>query len=165
MKVGDYVTRKKYNHDIIFKITKIVDGMAYLSGEMYRLAADASLDDLVLANKKDINEEIEINLVQNNNLIKGKILHIDGDKTYLRKCMDFYKENLTPVIGCYLQEDKMKDNITLLLKKHCPDILIITGHDSFSFKRADDENDGTRTLIILSMLLSKLDYINQIKMP
>ena len=162
MKVGDYVTRKKYNHDIIFKITKIVDGMAYLSGEMYRLAADASLDDLVLANKKDINEEIEINLVQNNNLIKGKILHIDGDKTYLRKCMDFYKENLTPVIGCYLQEDKMKDNITLLLKKHCPDILVMI---RLVLKEPMMKTMVTRTLIILSMLLSKLDYINQIKMP
>ena len=31
------MTRKKYNHDIIFKITKIEEGKAYLCGENIRL--------------------------------------------------------------------------------------------------------------------------------
>lgn len=142
MKIGDYVTRKKYNHDIVFKIIQIKDDKVYLHGEMIRLVADASIDDLQIYNVEDGNEEVDVTLDQDNHLIKGKILHVDGDKTYLRKCMEFYKENHTPVVGCYLQEDKMKENIIPLLKKHCPDILIITGHDSFSFKRESDEYEG-----------------------
>ncbi len=142
MKIGDYVTRKKYHHDIVFKIIKIDGKQVYLHGEMYRLIADATLDDLQPYEESTETKEVEMILQQNNHLIKGKILHIDGDKTYLRKCMDFYKENMTPVVGCYIQEDKMKENIIPLLKKHCPDILIITGHDSFSFKRAQTEHEG-----------------------
>ena len=46
MKVGDYVTRKKYNHDIIFRIIKIEDNKVFLHGEMFRLIADTSIDDL-----------------------------------------------------------------------------------------------------------------------
>jgi yabG peptidase U57 len=141
MKVGDYVTRKKYNHDIIFRIIKIEDNKVFLHGEMFRLIADTSIDDLELYSSPVDEKEIKVLIDQDNSMIKGKILHVDGDKTYLEKCMNFYKEYTTPVVGCHLQEDKMKENIIPLLKKHQPDILIITGHDSFSFKR-ENEHEG-----------------------
>ena len=32
-KKGDYVTRKSYNNDTIFKILNIKDGVCYLKGE------------------------------------------------------------------------------------------------------------------------------------
>ena len=135
MKIGDYVTRKKYNHDLIFQVIQIEKDKVYLRGKMVRLIADAPIDDLQTYQPATDEKEFEVMVPHDSDMIKGKILHVDGDKTYLRKCMDFYKENMTPVVGVYLQEDKMKDNIIPLLKKHRPDILIITGHDSFSFKR------------------------------
>lgn len=141
MKVGDYVTRKKYNNDIVFKIIYIEEHKVILHGQMYRLVADTTLDDLIEYNNIESSPKNELFLTKDNNMIKGKILHIDGDKTYLKKCMDFYKENHTPAIGCFIKEDKMKENIIPLLKKHQPDVLIITGHDSFSLKK-EEENEG-----------------------
>ena len=60
MKIGDYVTRKKYNHDIVFKIIQIKDDKVYLHGEMIRLVADASIDDLQIYNVEDGNEEVDV---------------------------------------------------------------------------------------------------------
>ena len=37
MKVNDYVTRKKHNNDIVFKITKINGNICELQGVEYRL--------------------------------------------------------------------------------------------------------------------------------
>lgn len=48
LKVGDYVTRKKYNNDIIFKVDKIVNNVIYLKGIDVRLYADSFEDDLIL---------------------------------------------------------------------------------------------------------------------
>ena len=57
MRVGDLVTRRKYNHDIVFRIRAIKDRVAILEGEVIRLKADAPLDDLVIASivEKDDN--------------------------------------------------------------------------------------------------------------
>ena len=35
--IGDYVTRKSYNNDIIFKIVKIEEDLYYLEGKNTRL--------------------------------------------------------------------------------------------------------------------------------
>lgn len=142
MKVGDYVTRKKYNHDIVFQIVNIDGENVYLHGNSYRLFADTTLDDLEIFETANTSRDFDFVLKQEANIIKGKILHIDGDKNYLRTCMEFYKEHQTPVVGCYLQESKMKDNILSLLNKHHPDILIITGHDSYSLKRERNTTNG-----------------------
>ena len=45
-KIGDYVTRRKYNHDIIFKIIDIKDKTIILKGADVRLLANALVDDL-----------------------------------------------------------------------------------------------------------------------
>ena len=46
IKKGDYVTRNKYNNDILFKVNKIVNNKAILSGVDLRLYADADISDL-----------------------------------------------------------------------------------------------------------------------
>src|SRR5690625_1047577 len=45
-KVGDLVTRKSYNHDILFRINLIEEDEAILYGVHFRLKADAPLSDL-----------------------------------------------------------------------------------------------------------------------
>ena len=92
-KIGDYVTRKKYGNDIIFKIIKIENNKAILSGKDYRLCADSNLDDLVLSTiRKEDEEEININIKKENNYfyIPGTVLHIDADREYLMKCEKYY---------------------------------------------------------------------------
>lgn len=46
IKIGDYVTRKKYGNDIIFKVYKIESDTVYLKGEQIRLLADSTLEDI-----------------------------------------------------------------------------------------------------------------------
>lgn len=49
---GDFVTRKSYNNDTIFKILNIKENICYLKGIDVRLYADAEITDLVLEKKK-----------------------------------------------------------------------------------------------------------------
>ena len=43
-KKNDYVTRKSYNHDIVFKIVNIENNVVFLKGDDFRLYADALID-------------------------------------------------------------------------------------------------------------------------
>ena len=48
---GDYVTRKSYNNDTIFKVINIKEGICYLKGAEVRLYADSDITDLVKCEK------------------------------------------------------------------------------------------------------------------
>ena len=138
-KVGDYVTRNSYNNDIIFKIVDIKDDVYYLTGIYVRLFADSYEDDLKKCNSKDCGDEFNPSIDDYRSLNRGEyfylpgvILHIDGDKDYLDKCMSFYKNLKIKAYGFYMDENDMSARIGVLLKKYNPDILVLTGHDSFS---------------------------------
>ncbi len=148
-KIGDYVTRKSYGNDILFVIVDITDDIAYLKGHDVRLYADSYLDDLVLVietkkDKDDRNDALKIKDMLKLDrseyfYLPGKILHIDGDKDYLRRCIDFYKEMHLEAYGVNLEESKFESEILNCLNEYKPDILVITGHDSF--KKNKDKND------------------------
>ena len=131
MKIGDLVTRYKYNHDVVFKIIDIKSNIAILKGECVRLSADAPLKDLKLYEEEMIQEQVELEFSRSKKLINGCVLHLDGDEHYLKKCLDVYKKYDIPAQGYYMQEKEMPNQITNLLVKHKPDILIITGHDNY----------------------------------
>ena len=148
--IGDYVTRKSYSNDIIFKIIDIKDDIYYLKGVSVRLYADSSISDLV---KSDIpvSDDFKPNLDEYQNLdrneyffLPGVVLHIDGDADYLEKCMKFYKKNKVKAYGLYINEEDMSSSILELLKKYNPDILVLTGHDSYSrHKRNNYKNTSS----------------------
>ena len=136
--IGDFVTRKKYNNDIVFKIFDIKDDVYYLSGVTIRLLADSYSDDLVLCNDSDI-DKFRPSIDEYRNLdrneyfyLPGRILHLDGDVDYLDSCMSFYKKNNIRAYGIYIDEKDMASKVLELLSKYYPDILVLTGHDSFS---------------------------------
>lgn len=132
MKVGDFVTRYKYNHDVVFKIVNINNETAILKGECVRLRADAPLNDLKMYEKdKIVEEQLDLEFNRNSKLINGCVLHLDGDEHYLKKCLDVYKKYDIPAQGYYMDEKEMPNQITNLLVKHKPDILIVTGHDNY----------------------------------
>ena len=148
-KIGDVVTRNSYNNDIIFTIIDIKDDIAYLKGIDVRLYADSSVDDLEKTlvnydNNKDRNDALKIKDMLNLDrseyfYLPGKILHIDGDKDYLKRCIDFYKDMHLEAYGVNLDEERFERDITSCLKEYKPDILVITGHDSF--KKNKDKNN------------------------
>ena len=83
--VGDLVTRKSYDNDIVFKIIKIEENNFILKGLFVRLFADSPKDDLKIYNDKENDDFLpEIdgyrNLERNEYFyLPGRILHIDAD--------------------------------------------------------------------------------------
>ena len=140
--VGDFVTRKSYNNDIVFKVIDIKGDVYYLCGVSIRLFADSFVDDLVICNGKDCDDEFNVTFDDFKTLdrneyfyLPGKVLHVDGDNEFLGKCMDFYKKNRIKAYGIYSKEEELADNIIGYLKKYNPDILVITGHDAMYRKK------------------------------
>ena len=142
--VGDYVTRNSYDNDIVFKIVDIHDDIYYLKGVSVRLYADSPKNDLVLCDDFSEKDGFRPSIDEYRNLdrneyfyLPGRILHLDGDEEYLEKCMSFYKKNKIRAYGLYLKEENMPIKVTELIKKYTPDILVLTGHDSFSRNKRD----------------------------
>lgn len=138
-KIGDLVTRISHDNDIVFRIELIKDDIVYLKGISVRLCADSHISDLVLIDNKLIDDDKEfyeklesIRSFERGDYfyIPGKILHIDGDKQYLDRCIEFYKKANVLAYGVYSKEDEMPINIEKYLEDINPDIVVITGHDS-----------------------------------
>lgn len=154
-KIGDYVSRKSYNSDLIFRIDSIDKNIAYLRSLKLRLMADAPVDDLVKIQNKDkttIKKELVMesyehmqrqwtHQILNNKLLRNnktessyqeyrvKVLHIDGDEDYLDLSMANYKNLNINVQGFFIPEKGQPEKIKELIKKIKPDILVLTGHD------------------------------------
>ncbi len=146
LNVGDFVTRFKYNHDVVFKILSIKGEVAYLKGVHVRLFADAPLEDLLLykLEDRDILEDDEIVLFDSDRsgyfFLPGKVLHIDADKDYLERCLKFYKRNKVMAVGKQISEKEIYKEIKNLLVEYQPDIVIITGHDAFYSKKGSKDD-------------------------
>lgn len=143
-RIGDLVTRKSYNNDVIFRIIDLVDDSYILKGVSVRLYADSYEEDLKLVSgevKNDFNPNLlEYRTLDRNEYfyLPGKVLHVDGDNDYLKKCMDFYEKNKIKAYGIYLEESDFSNNILSLLDKYKPDILVLTGHDAYYRKKRNN---------------------------
>lgn len=153
-KQGDLVTRISHGNDVVFRIEKIDDNVAILKGVNVRLCADSEISDLVLVTVKENNEDREFyeKLEKIRNFersdyfyIPGKILHIDGDKEYLNRCLEFYKKANVLAFGIYSKENEMALNIEKYLEDINPDIVVITGHDSLVKQNSKYFADAVKT--------------------
>ncbi len=61
--------------------------------------------------------------------VPGSVLHLDGDKDYLDLCMTTYRNLNIPAFGYAVDEEEQPKKVRMLLEKHYPDILVLTGHD------------------------------------
>ena len=161
-KINDCVSRISYNHDIIFKIISISDEVVVLEGYDTRLVATANIHDLVLVNESKIMEAIEVSRIRIKGIKKlsryklhmtGKILHIDADKDYLDKCLKLYEELSLPAYGVYMDEKEIKTHILELINQLDPDIIILTGHDSYNKKGIKELQNYRNTI----------DYVEAVK--
>ena len=149
-KVGDYVTRESYDNDIIFVITEIKENEAILKGYDVRLVANSPFEDLNLCSEEREKDEFLEQLIVEDKLDRGedadffylpaKVLHLDGDKDYLEKCLDFYKRNKILAFGKTVKEENLDKVVYQYLNEVKPDILIITGHDAY-FKKNGNKED------------------------
>lgn len=154
MQVGDVIVRKSYQKDLKFTIVKITNHQAILNGLNYRLVADADLDDLecvetrllishkwfqpknkdlksMISEPKPLKQYPHYETTSNKKNMKcGRILHLDGNMLYFKKCCSLYKKLGLTVDAYCINECYQSLFIPELLSLHQPDILIITGHDS-----------------------------------
>ena len=136
--IGDYVTRKSYNNDIIFKIVDIKGETYYLCGVSVRLSADSPVSDLVLCDREAVKDDFSVEFNEYQTLdrheyfyLPGRVLHIDGDKD-----------------GIYSLESDLPLHIYEYLEKYNPDILVITGHDSmYKRKRSSGSYKNTDNFV------------------
>ena len=149
--IGDIVTRNSYHNDTFFMIENIDGNTAYLKGINLRLYADSELVDLNKVSDTNIVDDERVTSTITNSLkldrseffyLPGKILHIDGDEDYLKRCMNFYKKLNIMAYGLCLKEADIKVEIDKYLRKLNPDIVVITGHDAY-YKRKGSIDDVT----------------------
>lgn len=144
LKKGDYVTRESYGNDTIFKILNIVDDIYYLKGVDVRLYADAYEDDLNVVEQPkgddDFLEKVRDMLPMDRSeyfYLPGKVLHLDGDADYLKRCLEFYQKAGVLAYGKTMKEEDLSKQIKKYLEEVAPDIVIITGHDAYYRKKGD----------------------------
>ncbi|CAM4485631.1 sporulation peptidase YabG [Paenibacillus tarimensis] len=171
MKQGDYVVRKSYGGDVLFRIESFWQHSAILKGIDYRLLADAPLGDLdVIANPEQTGASQEVKIKVNETMrriqqqtarleeqrsmyygprpgmpkgggpyfeVPGKVLHLDGDGSYLRKSMQLYNHMRVPAQGLHAHESQMPGLLQQLLPSLQPDIIVITGHDGLLKNRPE----------------------------
>lgn len=147
IKKGDYVTRNSYKNDTVFKVINIKEDIYYLKGVDVRLYADSPKNDLVKVikeeEKEDYSNRVADKLLLDRNeyfYLPGKILHFDGDKDYLERCIKFYKDTGVMAIGKSIDEKDVPKVINKLLNEIKPDIVVITGHDAY-YKKKGDKSD------------------------
>lgn len=157
--IGDLVTRKSYNNDLVFKIVDIIDDLYILSGINIRLCADSYIDDLVkyegnLTRDEDFIKEEKVLDRDDYFYLPGKILHIDSDKEYLDRCLKYYKKVNLLAKGVLENESNVASIIKELLNKYKPDIVVITGHDAY-YKDSNKDD--------LKSYKNSIYYVNSIK--
>ncbi|KXA12142.1 sporulation peptidase YabG [Clostridium perfringens] len=59
----------------------------------------------------------------------GRILHIDGDPSYMETCLKVYKQLNLNAVGIAVSEREQPLKILSLVKEYNPDIVVLTGHD------------------------------------
>ena len=147
--IGDIVTRNSYGNDTFFEIVSIEENVAYLKGINLRLYADSDVSDLVKVDDSNVVDDDRItskitdllSLDRNEYFyLPGKILHIDGDEDYLKRCMDFYKKLNIMSYGLCLKESDIKTEILSYLEKLNPDVVVITGHDAYYKRKGSQDN-------------------------
>ena len=160
IKKGDIVGRLSYGKDIFFIVDNILiispnKKIAILKGINIRVMADSPISDLEIISKSDILKNTIYNDKKIDEMIKknyrnknqtryitytGKILHLDGDRRYTEKSINFYSKMGLNFIVKNIAEYRQAKVVIPLLNKYNPDILIITGHDAMLKKGKNYNN-------------------------
>ncbi len=154
MEIGDVVIDKNLDNNedyTLYEIVEINRTKITIKGVFYRLIREVDISKIQKAPNHIITSELEktdiaLNKFVSSNetratFISGKVLHIDGDSTYLNKCIDLYSKLKIYAVGINMSEKLISDNILDLVHEYSPDIVVITGHDIYNGKNLGDLNN------------------------
>lgn len=115
------------------------------AAQQVRIKVNESLKKMQTDRERQISDNDEVIRLteqqQNANYFEmpGKVLHLDGDNSYLKKSMQLYDSMHVPAHGLHLHESQMADVLYRLLPQFKPDIVVITGHDGVLKNRRPNE--------------------------
>ncbi|NLO88815.1 MAG: sporulation peptidase YabG [Clostridia bacterium] len=72
--------------------------------------------------------------------VPGKVIHIDGDREYLDKCLRNYLRLNIEAMGFYVPEKEQPRKVKEILLENSANILVLTGHDAIK-KNPKDISD------------------------
>jgi len=147
--VSDLVVVIGDPREIVYVVEKITEGKVYISGLHYRVRKIVAADEIMPATPHQVAREqkktdayfqniTSVRRKRNKNYLLGKILHIDGDKKYLDKCLELYKSVGIFANGITLAEEEIAEKIQKLIYDLAPDIIVVTGHDVYNQKGIKD---------------------------
>lgn len=154
--VDDLVILKSDKKPYIYRIVDIIvkDVKIYhLVGYSYRMNCFVMEEEIEMATEKQIKNEDDKNKAyfqrikkstgerNTRSVLFGRILHLDGDVKFLESCLNLYKDLKIPAEGLHVPENKLTKQIENLIKKLTPDIIVVTGHDSYNKQGIRDLNN------------------------
>lgn len=150
---------KGENKSIIYNIVKDNGDIVILQGANYRKVLMANKNDLIVAAKDEVLQEINKtkvyvdrfrSAIRNKKYLLGKILHIDADREYLNKCIDLYSKIGIYSYGILSEESSILERLEEINEDIFPDVIVVTGHDSFNNKEINDLNNYANTKYFIS---------------
>ena len=169
IKIGDYVTRKSYNHDIVFKVIDIQMGNCILYGVCIRLSADSPVSDLKLydgeVNDDDFAVEFDENInssMRSNIVLEFQLADIFSDiKAYLlAKTFAQYRGYKVCIDGITVDKLQYLNRANL-----GADLIKIIWHPSFMDVINDDKHfmDYVNRAERAKMILCRVDDPNAVE--
>jgi spore coat assembly protein len=163
LRVGELVVRPSHKGDVLFKVVGMRGGKAILKGVYLRLMADAPLDDLKpvdQAEYEEIKKKTERGMRDalmrtafrgkpnggqgvreaqaSKAKLPGRVLHLDGDREYLEKCLAYYEKLGMRATGYHVSEDQQSSRVVALADQVRPSVVVLTGHDGIKKGAAKD---------------------------
>ncbi len=142
--INQYVIIKNDQNHVVYKIKNIYDHKVELIGLYTRTKINVDISELeeapneLIDNLKKRNDQFKKAFKKikkrNKSYLFGRILHIDTDEDYLNDCLSLYNIVGIKAEGIYINEKEIVKKIEPILLQLTPDIVVITGHDSFDEK-------------------------------
>ena len=134
---------------ILYVVNKVTGKCAKIIGVYYRVKREVDVSILRHASdtekslEKRKSEKYQYKLTSlrkglSKKFVLGKVLHIDGDRSYLNKCLELYNEVGIYAYGVMMEEEKITHNINNYIYEINPDIIVLTGHDYYNGKGLKD---------------------------
>lgn len=153
--VGKYVYLKSDKDKILYKVKEVSNDICTIIGVYFRILKTCKVEDITAASQseclveKDRNENklkrLEQINIRNRKYHCGIILHIDGDSDYLNRCIELYQKVGVFSYGIKINEKDIGNEIKKYIISLNPDVVVITGHDSYNGEGLKDLGNYTNT--------------------
>lgn len=153
--IGKYVFYSLDKQKILYKVIDETNDEYTICGVYYRVLKTCLKTDVYEASSSDVDaarRDNDITLkrvsslnIRNKKFLCGKVLHIDGDNEYLNRCQELYEKVGVYSYGIMIDEKEIASRIEKYIIELDPDVVVITGHDSYNNQGLKDLNNYTNT--------------------